>query len=502
VFVCVCVTSELRRRRALLDDYVLYDPTMALNQPHGTEPMESATSTNDRFSTRPATVHDETVVAAEAATASASSPSAVAVGNSGRLDDDKSSASASASSPSKQETSRHDHDPHRPHHLLGSERLQARLDSYSLATTQGGDDPQEPPTSSFASASASASAPASAVESAGRFWHQSPQQPQMVEGARVGLTHPAPPNYQLRERSQKSSTTSMNDHHCHYNNHLRQQQHQRGQHFGISPGAYAMPWNGMTMGGDDRGVTDDPTFAWTTTLPTTVDGTPTSTITTSLFGWKRPTLQLISIVLLLFIVVFAATVTAVSLTSTPNNTNSNRVEPNDSTTENTTSSSSTSVVLNGEDLYLALLPLLEQTTLNVSVLLDSGSPQSKAAQWLAYDDRVTATLWTTGIFGSDRITQRYILAVLYFSTNGGSGSGSSGGDQEVNEEEKEYNNGSSFSSSTWRERYNFLSPLLDECNWTTTTTSKVLEPQYGGRQAGVSCNRQNHVTSIVLGAFQ
>jgi hypothetical protein len=165
------------------------------------------------------------------------------------------------------------------------------------------------------------------------------------------------------------------------------------------------------------------------------------------------------------------------------------MEPNDSGTENTTSSS-TSVIVNSEDLFLALLPLLEQSTLNVSVLLDSGSPQSKAAHWLAYDDRVTATLWTSGIFGSARITQRYVLAVLYFSTNGG-------GDQEYDVEEEDSHSSSSFTS--WRDRYNFLSPLLDECNWTTTTPEGL--GQHGGRQAGVSCNLQSHITSIFLGEF-
>jgi hypothetical protein len=490
----VSVVTKLRRRRRALLLQRLYHTTMALYHPHGTELMESKTSTNDRVIARPASIHDESVAAVAASTAA--SAVAVAFGYSHRLADDKilfDTGPAAAAAASKQETPKHAHDPHSRHHLIGSERLRAVLDSYSVDTAQEADDPQQP-TSSFAPGPASASASASAVEAPGRFWQPPPppQQQIMAEGAdpyldRARLTQPAPPNYQLSERSQKISTD-------HYNHNRRrqqlllqqpQQQQQWGQHFGISPGAYAMPGNG-TMGGDERGVVDDPTFSWTTTAPTTRP---------LLIGWKRPTLRLISMVLLLFVIVVAAIVTTVSLTTntlkSKNGKNSHRVEPNDSATENTTSSS-TSVIVNGDDLYLALLPLLEQSTLNASVLLDSGSPQGKAAHWLAYDDLVTTTLWASGIFGSARITQRYILAVLYFSTNGG-------GDQEDHEEEEDSHSSSSFFSS-WRDRYNFLSPLLDECNWTTTFPN-VLE-QHGGRQAGVSCNLQSHVTSIVMGAFQ
>jgi hypothetical protein len=251
VFVSV-VTELRRRRRALLLQYLYHTTTMALNHPNGTELMESTTSTTDRVSTRPASIHDESVgaVAASSAASAAASASVVAVafGYSRRLADETilfDTGTPAAHAASKQETPKHAYDPRSHHHLLGSERLQARLDSYCLGTAQEADDPQQP-TSSFVPEPASASASASAVEAGGHFWQRPPAQQQMAEGAdpyldRAGLIHPAPPNYQLRERSQKSST----DHSSH--NSRRQQQQRWGQHFGISPGAYAMGrWVGMT----------------------------------------------------------------------------------------------------------------------------------------------------------------------------------------------------------------------------------------------------------------
>ena len=75
---------------------------------------------------------------------------------------------------------------------------------------------------------------------------------------------------------------------------------------------------------------------------------------------------------------------------------------------------------------------------------DPISPQSKALQWLAHVDTITnatATSTTIALDNSadnDRLEVRYVLAVLYFSTNG---------------------------PTHWLSHGNFLSATLHECDW-------------------------------------
>jgi hypothetical protein len=96
-----------------------------------------------------------------------------------------------------------------------------------------------------------------------------------------------------------------------------------------------------------------------------------------------------------------------------------------------------------------------------SVFDDPISPQNLAIEWLAGD-----TVWQ--IENSTlRMERRYVLAVLYYSTQG----------------------------DTWQEKYDFLTDS-DECTW-----NKRDGEQDRINWKGVICNEEDEVAEIVLGMY-
>jgi hypothetical protein len=110
-----------------------------------------------------------------------------------------------------------------------------------------------------------------------------------------------------------------------------------------------------------------------------------------------------------------------------------------------------------------------------------------AFNWLVDDDIVTTTIFSTANNDSHldfdltlieknewKIRQRYILALLYFSTNG----------------------------QSWDEQHDFLSSNLDECDWTFVGTEDdwVLgDNTTGVTVEGVICNKQGRVERLRMG---
>jgi hypothetical protein len=103
--------------------------------------------------------------------------------------------------------------------------------------------------------------------------------------------------------------------------------------------------------------------------------------------------------------------------------------------------------------------------------------RTEAFNWLVDDDIIataTATATTTKSFdlalqeNEWKIRQRYILALLYFSTNG----------------------------QSWDKQYNFLSSNLDECDWTFVATEN--DGVFWGNTAveGAICNEQGRVEQL------
>ena len=129
----------------------------------------------------------------------------------------------------------------------------------------------------------------------------------------------------------------------------------------------------------------------------------------------------------------------------------------------------------------------EYLTPSMDVFNDPLSPQHKALHWIAYNDTalfqrhnathsvdddpfsdLTSEEWTI------RLEIRYVLAVLYYSTT------TIGDDDD---------------DDGWYNQYQFLSPSLHECNWTTSTTN-LTTPE---AKSGVICDSSNRITSIILG---
>jgi len=94
--------------------------------------------------------------------------------------------------------------------------------------------------------------------------------------------------------------------------------------------------------------------------------------------------------------------------------------------------------------------------------MDTDSPQYQAACWMIYDDPYHVTV------ADNSLVQRYILAVLFFSTNGWD----------------------------WYWKLSFLSPV-SECNWNRYWPMRY-ETDLEYQLFGVECNENGNVAKIRL----
>ena len=111
---------------------------------------------------------------------------------------------------------------------------------------------------------------------------------------------------------------------------------------------------------------------------------------------------------------------------------------------------------------------IEAIVQNVSLggdLYNAHSPQARALHWLVYDDALNVSE-----LDPQWIQQRYTMAVLYYSTGGG---------------------------SNWTHSLNFLQPT-HECTWNNMTMVDGLYHLFPYIPWGLSCNSLNNVTSILL----
>jgi hypothetical protein len=105
------------------------------------------------------------------------------------------------------------------------------------------------------------------------------------------------------------------------------------------------------------------------------------------------------------------------------------------------------------------LLILGQETSSTIALYTEGTPQYKAADWIANRDQLQYPIPTQPGADSDRFLQRYVLAVLYFALNG----------------------------EQWTSAANFLS-ASDECGWSDITVVEL----------GVTCTTSLLVKGINL----
>jgi hypothetical protein len=107
------------------------------------------------------------------------------------------------------------------------------------------------------------------------------------------------------------------------------------------------------------------------------------------------------------------------------------------------------------------LPIAELTSPR-ELLVDPTTPQSQALIWLADDDEAQLDFTNAD---EERIIQRFVLAVMFFSTT----------------------------RSNWTETYNFLSPS-NECEWVGKFSSELVDTV----ESGVKCNDEGFVTALSL----
>jgi hypothetical protein len=278
------------------------------------------------------------------------------------------------------------------------------------------------------------------------------------------VTRPAPPSYQLQERNRKGLPSAQE-----------------------YPGAYAIPGTGTVATDDDNDNINDEeapnnentdeeqvgTFVLNVGVTRTVCG-----------GFKRRTvIGMVMLAVVATVAIIFTVVLVVVLSNIKHNTDSNQTNATDDDTTTLMS-----------DRFTKLQALVNgwnpgHSILYVESYLPLERPQSKALNWLVYEDRETITPTTTTSSSSssyeenwnlNRLATRYALAVLYFSTGG---------------------------ESAWKDKYNFLSPSKHECNWTSSNTrnsSGAVASDDGddrNHRQGVICNENLEITGLVLGEW-
>ena len=104
--------------------------------------------------------------------------------------------------------------------------------------------------------------------------------------------------------------------------------------------------------------------------------------------------------------------------------------------------------------------LVKNTPSTFKSFRDEGSPQSRAARFVASPNRTAGQQ-----LQQQQLLERYALAVLYFATNGAS----------------------------WKNRFHFVQENLETCSWN--------DPIVQGGKGGVICNEQGQVVTVHLGKF-
>jgi hypothetical protein len=292
----------------------------------------------------------------------------------------------------------------------------------------------------------------------------------------------APPEqYQLQHRNKKRSL-----------GYSRQQQQQQQQSQGLEeggqqavlsfPGAYAVPVTGIAMVRESTLGWEDHTLQPTSLSPpyqndrTNIHLTEPHTTSepNNPLEQRRRTRLFTVMMLLAVVVVSTIVVIAVVLTRNKNNEHSSNLILEDNST---TAMDETTDEDAGHVRFTKLRPFLEKINSNTSVAWeDPQSPQSQALHWLIYEDLFTeAAVNVNGIPDLDRIQTRYLLAVFYFATGGRTEGGGS-----------------------WRNTFNFTSPVLHECDWNSVVSTTNGGPS-NMEQQGVICDDWFEVTAIILG---
>jgi hypothetical protein len=294
------------------------------------------------------------------------------------------------------------------------------------------------------------------------------QLPNQNQNRQPRLTRPAPPHYQLRERKPRSEAIA------------REPEPWRVAH-GL-PGAYAMPGTETIVTEEEEeddendNHNDEEAHNSNNNEQEGTDGMTDEVTGTLCGGFKRQNIA--GMIICVVVVTVAIIVTVVLAVVLSNNRNKN-TDCHHSVALTTTAVDETTNEDAGHVRFNKLRPFLEKINSNTSVAWeDPQSPQSQALHWLIYEDLFTETAVNVyGIPDLDRIQTRYLLAVFYFATGGRTEGGGS-----------------------WRNTFNFISPVLHECDWNSVINSTNGGPS-SMEQQGVICDDWFEVTAIILGKF-